>query len=739
MKVNEKSMYENLELLIDIHPDIMIVINANNSKILAINDKGAKFLHKSKNEIIGRNAFDMIDVSYQERGRQLLNEIKKNKEIVTFENHELELDWQATFYPILNKNNECEKLVIFFKDITEQKKNDEDSKKIQEKLCYRLIENSTDMFTIVNPDGSIRYEGGAFESMTGYKPKEVIGRNAFEYILKEDHKKCEKFLQDIYTNPGISKPLRYRVHHKKGHTIYLESFFNNLIDDPIIKGYIITTHDITEIINAEKALKLSEQHFKDLAGRSPNMIFINQFGKIVYVNDRCVELMGYTKKEFLSDDFNFRTLIAPESMNIVNEAYKKHKAGENVSPYEYKIKTKKGKIIYGLNATKLIEFKGNKAILGVVADITKQKNNEREIRKTKDHLQKVIDHASEFIFTVNNEFIIKTWNATAEKITDYRKKAIINKSIKDSDVFEDKNQIIEFIIQNLKGNHLQIRDFQINTKYNTKKVLRPSVSFIKDENNNISEFLFVCRDITKEKEIHGKLLPGLGYLITDSTFENSIRIFTNLVTDEKPGLLISRTEPKYFIKDNYKSNIKVIILSTEDHKDFDTISSIDDIQKEISKFVLKNNESIILLDRIDYLITIFSFEETMKTFYKINDILSNTKSILLIRFQPSVVGKNQLIIFEEEFQKLPSQKIDTIQLDESLFNILNFINNQNIRNTIVYYRSISQEFSISKVTTQKRIEKLINMGLIYLKKKGRSKILYITDKGMNLLHKRSPL
>jgi len=57
--------------------------------------------------------------------------------------------------------------------------------------------------------------------------------------------------------------------------------------------------DITERKRTEEALRESEQTFRTLAENSPNMVFINQGGKIVYANKRCVEVMGYTLEEIL--------------------------------------------------------------------------------------------------------------------------------------------------------------------------------------------------------------------------------------------------------------------------------------------------------------------------------------------------------------------------------------------------------------------------------------------------------
>ena len=90
----------------------------------------------------------------------------------------------------------------------------------------------------------------------------------------------------------------------------------------------------------------SEQKFRSLADESPNMIFINRRGTIAYVNDRCSELMGYSKEEFYDDDFDFFSIIAPESMNLVKAAYAAHQGGQDVPPYEYALVKKDGGILH---------------------------------------------------------------------------------------------------------------------------------------------------------------------------------------------------------------------------------------------------------------------------------------------------------------------------------------------------------------------------------------------------------
>ncbi len=128
-------------------------------------------------------------------------------------------------------------------------------------------------------------------------------------------------------------------------------------------------------------LRESEEKFRNLAEKSPNMIFINQRESIVYTNEICEEVMGYLQEEFYAPDFGFFNLIVPESVETVKENYRRHMQGQEVSPYEFQLLTKNGKQLDAIHTTRLITYEGEPAILGIVTDITERKQMENRIER----------------------------------------------------------------------------------------------------------------------------------------------------------------------------------------------------------------------------------------------------------------------------------------------------------------------------------------------------------------------
>jgi PAS domain S-box-containing protein len=151
--------------------------------------------------------------------------------------------------------------------------------------------------------------------------------------------------------------------------------------------------DITERKQGEAALRESEGKFRTLAEQSPNMIFINKKGRVVYANSRCEEVMGYTRQEFYAPDFDFLRLIAPESVEIVKSSYATHVQGGEVEPYENTLITKKGERIEAIINTRLINYEGEPAILGTVTDITERKRVEETLRESEEKYRTLVEYS----------------------------------------------------------------------------------------------------------------------------------------------------------------------------------------------------------------------------------------------------------------------------------------------------------------------------------------------------------
>ena len=152
-------------------------------------------------------------------------------------------------------------------DVTERKKVEMVIKENEERL-RSLVQNSSDIITILEADGTVHYVSAAVERITGYKPEEQVGTNAFDSVHPDDRDRALDTFGEVLKRVGLHPPLEFRVPHEDGSWRYLEHVVNNLLDDPVVRGVVVNSWDITE----RKALEeqLHYQAFHDPLSGLPN-------------------------------------------------------------------------------------------------------------------------------------------------------------------------------------------------------------------------------------------------------------------------------------------------------------------------------------------------------------------------------------------------------------------------------------------------------------------------------------
>jgi PAS domain S-box-containing protein len=191
------------------------------------------------------------------------------------------------------------------------------------------------------------------------------------------------------------------------------------------------SRQVRERLLAEGKLRQSEEKFGSLAENSPNMIFINKMGRIVYANKRCEEIMKFTKDEFYSPDFDFLALIAPDSRYLVKENFSRHQSGEDVPPYEHALITKDGRRIEAIINTKIIEYEGENALLGVITDITERKWAEEKIRESEERHRAIWENSPIGICLTDRDGIYRYVSPRYCQMYGYSREQLINKPFYD--------------------------------------------------------------------------------------------------------------------------------------------------------------------------------------------------------------------------------------------------------------------------------------------------------------------
>jgi PAS domain S-box-containing protein len=172
----------------------------------------------------------------------------------------------------------------------------------------------------------------------------------------------------------------------------------------------------------------SEGTFRSIADYSPNMIFIWTAAHVVYANRMCAEVSGYSQAEQCAPEFDFRRLIAPASRPLVEENLRRHLRGEEVPPCEYQLVTRDGRILYGIHTTKLIEYEGERAILGIITDITERRRAELRLRESERRMRVLLDNVKLIAVGLDSEGRVAYANPYLLELTGYSAEEVLGTS-----------------------------------------------------------------------------------------------------------------------------------------------------------------------------------------------------------------------------------------------------------------------------------------------------------------------
>jgi PAS domain S-box-containing protein len=231
-------------------------------------------------------------------------------------------------------------------------------------------------------DKSGIYQGcnAAFAKDAGLKSlDELLGKTDYEMIWK-DH--AEKYSEDDQRVIQSQKPLINMIEQQTGLKGKLRWINTSKI--PLLNssgetiGVLGTYQDITEELEAENALKKSENRYRILTENAFDGIYLLRKTSFEYVNQRFCKLTGYSFNQLTSSDFNIFDLITPESVQQVKERQKAREEGIKLpGTYEIQIISKSGKRIDVEISTNQLNTPGEEnLILGIMRDITERKNNE---------------------------------------------------------------------------------------------------------------------------------------------------------------------------------------------------------------------------------------------------------------------------------------------------------------------------------------------------------------------------
>jgi PAS domain S-box-containing protein len=294
------------------------------------------------------------------------------------------------------------------------------------------MENSPDAVTIINEDGTIRYESPSYERLLGVKPEDRLGNNLFERIHPDDITRAAELFAGFLQNRGGTLRAEVRVKHNDGSWRFIDAIGSNLLDNPIVKGIFVNLRDITERKKAEEALHESEEKYRLHFENVSDVIFsYDREFRILSMSPSVKHMLGYSPEELIGKRFTDLNILAPECLELALSSALRTLAGERVGFSEYIFIAKDGSRKCGELGQASPLFADGKvvAVLSVGRDITERKHMEEALQTSERQYRLLAENVKDVIWTVDMNLRLTYTSPSITQLTGYRREEYMTKTL----------------------------------------------------------------------------------------------------------------------------------------------------------------------------------------------------------------------------------------------------------------------------------------------------------------------
>lgn len=391
-------------------------------------------------------------------------------------------------------------------DITDRVETHQLLKESEEK--FRSIAEQSIMGIFIAQDETFKYVNHKLSEITGYSMKEMLLWKEMELyklihpdyveLLMDQGAKKQRGDKDVINNyqfKGIKKNGDFFWVEMFSHTIYYNGKTADL-------GILI---DITQKKQTEEKLEESELTFLSLAENMQDGLTIIKNNEIIFLNDRIVEITGYSKEE-LKNMTEFDLAIPEDKKKILNMYKEVRKSNKELKQIKFCILTKGGAHRYITNRYTLLKKNGNMRYLFVLTtDNTEEKISEKLLKESEEKYRDLFENSPFSIILYDLDGNIVDVNNSLTNLFQYSKNELIGKNFSELSTYN-----IELLPEIKRRFQLLLRsdtlgpiEFEVITKKEMKLIIQSQISKVKLGNTYYLQGFI--QDITEKKEAERKL------------------------------------------------------------------------------------------------------------------------------------------------------------------------------------------------------------------------------------------
>lgn len=328
-----------------------------------------------------------------------------------------------------------------------------------ESLFSQALKYSSTGMALVGLDGRWLKVNAALSAILGYTEQALLSKTFQELTHPQDLERDLEYIDKLLEGNIKSYELEKRFIHQFGHSVWVLLSCSLVHDDqgkPMY--YIAQIQDISARKRTELLLTESEQRYKSLFEKHPDLVFsLSPNGTLLSVNSACKRVTGYAAGEIPL----FISIVIPEDQDRLVQHL--HQTMQGIpQDYEISIIHKKGHVIM-LRITNIPIVIDHEivGIYGIAKDITEFREKSRKLREREESYRYLVEYSPDAILIGNDEKWLYV-NDTAVHLLGGKNKEEI-RSVSPSEFIHpvDRDETMESLIMVGKGKSRDFRELKM--------------------------------------------------------------------------------------------------------------------------------------------------------------------------------------------------------------------------------------------------------------------------------------
>jgi PAS domain S-box-containing protein len=267
---------------------------------------------------------------------------------------------------------------------------------VEERRIRQMIDNVADLIVKTDRNLIIEYVSYAAFTVLGYQPVEFEGRSlqaVFELMHPDEKDVIAERLQYVIKT-GQSLRTEYRLRHKDGHYVWLETISNFLLaPDGQIEAIVFTGRDISERIEAQKRLDHTQYYYHTLVESVDGMIWEMDAETFAttYISPQMERMFGYNRHHIMNDPMFWAYHIHPEHWQEMAEKNRELVQTKRSHTVEYRLYDANRDLHWvRAHISPVIQDGKVKSIIGINIDVTEQKQADQALALSRYRYENLI-------------------------------------------------------------------------------------------------------------------------------------------------------------------------------------------------------------------------------------------------------------------------------------------------------------------------------------------------------------